>query len=179
MADGLEPVESVAKKIIKAGWKALCQKNHPDVGGTENAMKALNLAKEWLEGLVDNGSSNPLDLIFGGGFRRGGRSWYDTAQADHEQREREAKQAAREARQAAEREEAERAGRVRSGPTWTEIDGVVAANETSTLLCCRFDSYLIHWIPFKQIAKDSPVRRPGDSGVLRVRTAYARKHGLA
>lgn len=41
-----------ARKIIEAGYRALCLKNHPDVGGDTRAMMAINAAVEALRDSV-------------------------------------------------------------------------------------------------------------------------------
>jgi hypothetical protein len=44
------PLDSTQREIIAAGIKALAKKNHPDVGGSIEAMQKINEAAERLLG---------------------------------------------------------------------------------------------------------------------------------
>lgn len=50
--EALPPViRSVCSKIVEAGYRQLALKNHPDRGGDEAAMKAINNAADFLRAL--------------------------------------------------------------------------------------------------------------------------------
>jgi hypothetical protein len=50
--EAMPPVmRSVCSKVVEAGYRQLTLKNHPDVGGDERAMKAINEAAYFLRGL--------------------------------------------------------------------------------------------------------------------------------
>lgn len=46
------PAIPSAQAIISAGYRVLAAKVHPDMGGTNEAMRNLNLAAEWLRKVV-------------------------------------------------------------------------------------------------------------------------------
>lgn len=54
----MTPRQKVANEIVSAGLRALALKRHPDVeGGSNDAMRELNEAVEWLREFVDGKSA--------------------------------------------------------------------------------------------------------------------------
>ncbi len=45
-------VAPAVRVLVKAGFRALTRERHPDVGGTDRAMREAIAAKEWLERVV-------------------------------------------------------------------------------------------------------------------------------
>ena len=54
----MTPRQKIANEIVSAGLRALALKRHPDVeGGSNDAMRELNEAVEWLREFVDGKSA--------------------------------------------------------------------------------------------------------------------------
>lgn len=61
---------------------------------------------------------------------------------------------------------------------WVDVADVVVLRETAKALQVRVSGGEPVWVPFSQIADDSPVRYDGESGVLRVSEWIAKEKGF-
>lgn len=74
--------ETCSEKDIKAAYKRAAKKNHPDLGGSEEAMKMVNEAKRTLELWVKDRRPTAQDFTSKSGDTRGG--WYKPNQSSQQ-----------------------------------------------------------------------------------------------
>lgn len=74
--------EDCSEKDIKVAYKRAAKKNHPDLGGSEEAMKMVNEAKRTLELWVKDRRPTAQDFTSKSGDTRGG--WYQPNQSSQQ-----------------------------------------------------------------------------------------------
>ena len=178
----IEPVEAVAKKIVKAGFRHLALLNHPDRGGSPNVMIALNQAKAWLDELLGQRYA-PFTGQTRAGYENPGDFWSTFARKAQEQdaaAERLRTENLRRQRQREEakrREQAARDNWIRVVGEWVEIDAVKCANLSHRALCMLIRGRP-YWVPRSELSNRSAVQVVGDEGILIISLRVAKKLGL-
>lgn len=95
--------KEMAQAIIKAGFRSLALKHHPDHGGKHEAMLVLEETRKHLEQIIDGRSSHKTDSHFND-FTRRQQSWNDWTKRQQEDIRREARRKEEEAKRKAEEE---------------------------------------------------------------------------
>jgi hypothetical protein len=165
--------KKVASELVKAGFRTLAKKYHPDMGGTHNAMLVLKETYENLEKCIENGNwSAPKQEQTGGrrqeGFHQEGR---DKAHWSNDFRDKAKGEGAKGANTGPVLEKYK--------PGYFLIKNVHCVGDTPKALQVMFPGNPVPaWLPRSQVlVQDSDIVKEGDRGNLVITDWIASQKG--